>query len=135
MSTPRQIVAEQLAADQPDWNVLPYAFQPSNVELGHPVVTVFRSEVEPGSTVMVLDHKVTIFAFGSGTKGDKAEDEMDDILDGVLLSLERIGGFTVQSAKRGDFYNQTLSGWHIETTMTSTNVYRDIVLREKERNA
>lgn len=132
MSTPRQTVAEQLEADHPDWKVLPYAFQPSNVELGHPIVTVFRSEVAPGSTVLVLDHKVTIFAFGSGTKAEAAEDEMDEILDGVLLSLERIGGYTVQSAKRGDFYNQTLSGWHIETTMTSANVYRDAVMRERD---
>ena len=130
MSTPRQVLAAQLEADNPDWKVFPFQYKPGNVVLGRPVVTVFRAEVVPNGKPQWLDHKLTVFAFGARTEGEKAEDEMDNILDAVCLSIERLSGYTLDSAKRAVFYNDTMSGWHIEVSMTSPNVYRTTILEE-----
>lgn len=130
MSTPRQTIAAQVKADHPDWKVFSYPHKPSNVETGHPVVCVFRTEVLPASKPQWITHAVTVQAFGAKTMLEAAEDEMDNLLDGVLLSLERVKGYTMQSAKRATFYEGSLSGWEIEATATSANVYRDTVLKE-----
>lgn len=133
--TPREELTAQLEADNPGWTVLPYQYQPANVSLGNPFVTVFRGELNPGDRALTLNHKLTIFAFGARTSGAEAEAEMDDILDGVLLSLERLNGYKFDSARRGVFYEGTLSGWHIEASAVSKNVYRDVVMTEERGNA
>lgn len=135
MTTPREDLAAQLAADNPDWTVLAYQFQPANVSPGKPIVTVWRGELAPGDSALTLNHKLTVFAFGSRTAGAEAEAEMDDILDGVLLSLERLSGWKFESARRGVFYEGTLSGWHIEASALSKNVYREVVMTEERGTA
>lgn len=135
MSTPRQTLADRIKADNKPYRVFAYQHKPGNVLAGHPVVTVFRSEVVPNGKPQWLDHKLTVFAFGSRTEGEKAEAEMDDILDAVCLSIERLPGYTLDSAKRAVFYNDTMSGWHIEVSMTSHNVYRTTILEEGNTHA
>lgn len=131
MATPRQTVAAQIQADNPKWKVLDYPFTPSNVQLGSPVVSVWRSGVDPGASTLHLSHGVQIFVYGARTASTKAEDEMDELLDGVLLSIERLGGWRFTSAKRGLFFEDTLAGWLIEATAESTNVYKQQILRER----
>lgn len=136
MSTPREQVAAQIESDNPSWRVFNFAKRPANVSLGHPVVAVHRSTVEPSpESPLVLEHTVEVQAFGARTMDAEAEDEMDEILDGVWTSLERLTGYAVKSAKRATFYEGTLSGWEITAVAKSANVYRDTVMREREANA
>lgn len=132
MATPRQTVAAQIQQDNPEWKVFDYPFTPSNVQVGKPVVSVWRSGLDPGANTHHLSHSVQIFAYGARAVSSKAEDEMDDLLDGVLLSIERLGGWRFTTAKRGLFFDDTLAGWLIEATAESTNVYKQTILRERK---
>lgn len=131
MSTPRQDIAEQMQADNAQWRVLPYPFIPENVAVGRPVVSVWRGGISPGDKPQTLKHSVTICVFGSRTKTEKAEDELDDLLDGVCLSLARLPGWSMEKADRRTFRNDTLTGWEIEASAQSANVYREAVMTER----
>lgn len=131
MATPRQTLAAALEADHPKWVVLPYLIQPQNVTLGKPLVCVFREQVNPGANVTHLTHKLSVIAYGARTAGDKAEDELDDLLDGVLLTVERLKGWNYTEASRDEFFEGTFTGWRIGVSMTSPNVYRTIIHEER----
>ncbi len=132
MSTPRQQVAEQIAADNPTWVVLPYPSIPGQVARGKPVCSIWRSELAPAVPRQGLTHALTVNLYGP-TTGKAAEDELDDYLDALLLSVERLPGFKFERATRQQFQNDTLSGWQLELTATSENVYRALILKEKTK--
>lgn len=132
MATPRQTLAAKLAEDNPSCKVLPYPFTPSNVEAGKPVISVWRGELNPGTARFTLTHSLQINAYGSRTKGAEAEDEMDDLLDGVLLTVARLEGWKFTNCKRATFNEGALSGWEITLTAESANVYRETVQKEVE---
>lgn len=132
MSTPRQQLAEQIAQDNASFDVRPYPFTPKNVNEGKPVVSVWRDAVNPsGESRTVLAHELTAQAYGSRTAGERAEDELDDILDAVALSVERLNGFKLTSATRATFNNDTISGWLLKLDCTSANVYRQHIQEER----
>lgn len=130
MATPRQTLADQIQADNKEYRVVNYPYTPANVEVGHPVVSVFRDGVDPGSTVMTLGHSVQIYAYGARVSGAKAEEDLDDLLDAVCLSVERLKGWKFTGAKRSLFKGDTLAGWEITAAMESPNVYRQTILKE-----
>ena len=131
MATPRQTLAAALKADHPKWAVFPYLHQPQNVAVGKPVVCVFREAVDPGAKITHLDHKLQVMVYGARTAGDKAEDELDDLLDGVLLTVERLKNWRHTEARREVFFDGTLTGWRITVSMTSENVYRSLTPKEQ----
>lgn len=130
MPTPRQRVAEQIAADNPKWVVLPYASVPAQVAKSRPVCSVWRSDVAPTTPRTGLVHSVNVNVYAAAT-GERGEDELDDSLDAVMLSIERLGGLKFERATRQMFNKETLAGWSIELTATSENVYRAAVLKER----
>lgn len=130
MPTPRQRVAEQIAADNPKWVVLPYAHVPAQVAKSRPVCAVWRSDVDPAVSRQGLTHAVSVNVYASAT-GERGEDELDDSLDAVMLSIERLEGFKFERASRQMFSNDTLAGWHIELSQLSENVYRTHILKER----
>lgn len=131
MATPRQILADQIQADNKEYRVVNYPYTPANVQLEHPVVSVFRDGVDPGDTVMMLAHTVQVYAYGARLTGAEAEDDLDDVLDAVWLSVERLPGWKVTGAKRTLFNNDTVAGWMITVTAQSPNVYRQEILKER----
>ena len=135
MSTPRQEVAAQLAADNATFDVRDYPFTPKNVNVGKPVLSVWRDDVAPGDTAANLGHGLTVHAYGSKTAGAAAEDELDDLLDAVWLSIERLRvlghGYRITSATRALFANDTVAGWVIKIACTSPNVYRETIKKER----
>lgn len=130
MSTPRQTLAEQIAQDNPAWTVLPYPAVPGQVARGKAVCSVWRGDVNPTVPRSGLTHSVTVNVYGSST-GKAAEDDLDDYLDAVMLSIERVPGFKFESATRQTFANETLAGWQVSLTATSENVYRTEILKER----
>lgn len=130
MPTPRQHVAAQIAADNPKWVVMPYATVPAQVARNRPVCSVWRSTVEPAEPRSGLTHGVTVQVYASAT-GERGEDELDDCLDAVMLSLERLGGLKFERAAREMYNNETVAGWHIECSQLSENVYRSTILKER----
>lgn len=134
MSTPRTQLAEQIQTDNPAFRVLDYGHRPANVNPGKPVVTVIRTEMGPGERVLALDHTLQVLAIGSKTDPEAAEDELDDLLDAVCLSVERLKNWRITSCKRASLFEDTFTGWVIDVTCTSENVYRDIVTKENREN-
>jgi hypothetical protein len=130
-TTPRQQLAAQIADDHPDWIVADFPLVPSQVRRGKPVVSVWRSDVTPAPNRPLLAHELTLHVYGSKVQGVEAENELDDILDGVMLSIERYKGCIFTRATRRQFADDAFSGFEILALAYSPNIYRAAVLQER----
>lgn len=129
--TIRSYVADQVRADNPDWTVHGYPMVPANVKRDQAVVSVWRSDIEPGPTDLGLRHPVTVNLYGAKTTDEAAEHELDGLHDALLVSLQRLQMFTWTRSTRSTFRNGTLTGWQITGYVTTENIYRSAVLKER----
>jgi hypothetical protein len=132
--TPRQQVAAALAAALPGWLVDDYPNVPKQVAKGRPCLSVWRSHVGPGPARTHLAHELTINLYAARTQGAAAEDELDNLLDDVMLALERFPGWILAGAARQSFANDSIAGFQITGSVISTNVYRSTVIQERSSN-
>lgn len=130
MATPRETFAAQLQRDHPDFKVLAYPYTPANVEDGKPVVSVWRTDIAPGQNRLALTHSLQVNAYGARTVTAAAEDEMDNLIDAVLLTVAGMTGWTFTTATRTTWLEGKLSGWEITLKAESPNVYREITLEK-----
>jgi hypothetical protein len=133
MDTPRQQLAAQIKADNPEWIVRDYPDEPKQVRQGKPYVSVWRSEITPAQR-QHIDHELTLHVYGSKVQDAAAENELDEILDGVMLSIERYEGCRFTRASRRNFSNDAFAGFEIVVAVYSKNVYREAVLTERSNN-
>lgn len=126
MSTLREQVAAQIAADNPTWKVWAYPDAPTNVAAGVPVVSVWREvmNAHPDSPALALEHGLKINLYLSKTAGTAAELECDNALDAVMFSLQKMPNLRFVKATREAFRDGTLAGWQLEAAGTSKNPYR-----------
>ena len=133
MSTPRQIIADQLLEDYTltkEYAVYPWMYSPTS-DLRKPAIAVYRTEVADHPTAPnQLRHSVAIDAYGKKSMGEGVEDELDDLLDDIMLSLQRIEGVYDITAKRSVF-KDSFQGWAITCSADSANVYKSTVLNER----
>lgn len=131
MATPRQTIADQLITDHATlYSIYPWMYSPTG-DLRKCAIAVYRTDLgDHPSTPGALRHSVTIDAYGTKTLGEAAEDELDDLLDDILLSLQRIDGLYGIEAKRSVF-KESFHGWTITCTADSPNVYKTAVLNER----
>lgn len=127
MATPRQTIADQFITDYPTkYAVYPWMYSPTS-DLRQPAIAVYRTEVAGGDQ---LSHSVTIDAYGKKSMGEAVEDELDDVLDDIMLSLQRLDRVHDITAKRSVF-KDSFQGWAITCTVSSGNVYKSAVLDER----
>lgn len=100
---------------------------PDNISANKVHVSVYRTELSV--TAQALTHTLEIDVLVGGTNGP-AEDNLDDALDDVLLSLQRMDGVTATSAQRMVF-GESFIGYKIAADVASTNVYRAAVIQER----
>lgn len=124
----RQVLADQIKADNPALVVCPWVHMPEQVTSGHPVVAVYRERISRLATA--LEHHVKLDVFAALTDGPEAEDEAEDALDLVLLSLQRVPGCTWQEVQRVTF-GGSFAGYTITASMHSADVYKQTVLDEQ----
>lgn len=124
----RQVLADQIKSDNPDLVVCPWVHMPEQVTPGHPVVAVYRERISRLSTA--LEHHVKLDVFVSLTDGPAAEDEAEDALDLVLLSLQRVQGCTWQEVQRVTF-DGSFAGYTITAAMHSIDVYKSEIAAER----
>ncbi|WP_144630277.1 hypothetical protein [Arthrobacter woluwensis] len=129
--TPRGQLAAQIKADNPDWQVEPFPRVPANVTKGRPVVSVWRSDTRPGVNTLGTTHVLTIQLYAAQGMTEAGENELDDYLDALMLSIERKGGYTNTVSQRATFANESLSGLIITTECQSSNVWRETILKER----
>ena len=132
MATPRQTIADQLLEDYTltkEYAVYPWMYSPTS-DLRKPAIAVYRTEVTDHPTAPnQLRHSMAIDAYGKKSMGEGVEDELDDLLDDIMLSLQRLGvEFT--SAERAVFA-ESFQGWTVKCAFDSENVYRQTVLTER----
>jgi len=133
VDTPRQQLAARIQTDHPTWVVKDYPEEPKQVRKGKPFISVYRADVAPEGR-QHLGHELTIHVYGSRVLDAAAENELDNILDGVLLSIERYEGCLFRKASRRNFANDTFAGFEITATVFSSNVYRSTVIQERSNN-
>jgi hypothetical protein len=128
MTTPRQSVADQLTADHPTHKVYAYPYAPAEVRAN--VIAVWRTDLAPHPTSpKLLRHVLTINAYGKATIEERAEAELDDLLDDIMLSLQRTGVEFV-SAER-TVYAESFQGWTVKCNFDSANVYAATIIEER----
>jgi hypothetical protein len=127
MATPRQTIADQLIEDYPTkYAVYPYLYEPTT-DIRKVSIAVYRTEVALADQ---LTHSITIDAYGKKSTGEGVEDELDDVLDDIMLSLQRLERVYDITAKRSVF-KDSFQGWAITCTVSSGNVYKSAVLDER----
>ena len=127
MATPRQTIADQLITDHTlKYSIYPWMYAPTT-DIRKPAIAVYRTEVALGDK---LSHAVTIDAYGGKREGEAVEDELDDLLDDIMLSLQRLERVYDIKATRSVF-KDAFHGWSITCAVSSENVYKTAVLNER----
>lgn len=116
------------------WRIHGYPHIPAQVRTGAPVVSLWRSDMSPGSNSLELSHDVTINLYGAKTAGDAVEDDLDGLLDALMVTLQRLNRYTWSKASRIAWNDGTLAGWQITGTVSSPNIYREAIIKERENN-
>jgi len=131
MATPRQIIADQLIEDYPTkYAVYPWMYSPAT-NISTCAIAVYRTEMaDHPDAPNQLRHSIAIDAYGQKTQGEGVEDELDDLLDDIMLSLQRVEGVYDITAKRSVF-KDSFQGWAITCSADSANVYKSTILSER----
>lgn len=119
MPTPRESIAAQLRTDLTTWDVVEWPWEPA--EIRKPTAVVYRTEMSP--VTGGLQHDLEMQVYGLKSIGPESEAELDTLLDAVMLSLQRLAGVAVKSAKRKTF-GAAFQGWELDLTWTSSDIYK-----------
>jgi len=130
MSTHRQIIADQIKADNPQFAVVAFPNSaPTTVRTGSAYVSVFRESIKPNQNSLESSLKVQVICNAGTTIA--SEDDLDAALDQVILSIERIPGVLWTEATRAVF-DEKYFGYELAVTLSSPNVYKNIVRDEQK---
>lgn len=130
MSTHRQLIADQILADNPDFIVKAFpASAPTALGKGKAQISVFRESIKPNQNSLESSLKIQVVCNAGYTIA--AEDDLDAALDQVILSIERFPGVTWTEATRAVF-DEKYFGYELTVTLSSPNVYKSIVREEQK---
>ena len=131
-TTVRGYVADAIQEAAPTWKVHPYPYTPDNVARGKPVVSVYRSDVGPGTTDLNITHDVVVNIYGAMTSNSALEEELEGTLDTVQVALQGLTQYSWAKSSRIWWRDGTITGWQITGTVTTENVYRNALIRNEE---
>lgn len=130
MSAPaRVLLAQQIATDHPAWVVQPCPWVPKQVAKDKPAVSVWRTDLERDGLELV--HRLTINLYCARTTDAAAEAEAEDLLDELLLSIQRLGLASWTKAERTVF-DKVLGGWQVTAQVRSADPYTPLIRTERE---
>ena len=133
--TPEQRLAEQVRSDHSGWIVKDYPDSPKQVQKGKPFISVWRPAVVQNSISRThLDHELKIHAFASKVVDAGAAEELRTLLDGLMLSIERVTAGSFKRADLRSFSEGAFAGWEIDVTIPAPNIYRSTVIQERSEN-
>lgn len=128
--TAREQLAAQIAADAGTRaKVVAHPEQPTNIAKGKMFVAVYRSKLDRHADRRVLRHDLTVDVYASTATGAGAENEADDALDAVLLSIQRHPGTVFEEAERTQFDGK-FAGYRVRATWHSPDVYAAAIRHE-----
>lgn len=103
---------------------------PANVTRGKRWGAVWRTHLEPSGGRLATALTLQVYA-AKAAVSEATEHELDDVLDAVMLALQKVPGLRFQKATRVVFA-EAFAGWEIETTKEHNNYYAETVRREGE---
>lgn len=121
----RQVIADQVQRDTPEFATYTCPKgAPDGFSASRPAqVSVFRAAITNAPTQ--LSHGLTVELI----TGTSDEDTLDDYLEAVLLSLQRVPGITWSEARRTTF-DTKWAGYQISVTAVTPHIYREIIASE-----
>jgi hypothetical protein len=130
LSTHRQIIADRIKADNPDFIVKAFAASaPTALGKGKAQVAVWRESIKPNQNS--LESSMTVQILCNSGDSPSFEEDLEGVLDQVILSIERIPGVLWTEAVKG-IYDEKYFGYQLTVTLHSPNVYKSIVRQEQE---
>jgi hypothetical protein len=108
--------------------VQPFPWAPKQVAKGKPAVSVWRTDLERDGLELV--HLLSINLYCARTADEDAEIEAEDLLDELLISIQRLGLASWSKAERMIF-DRVIGGWTITAQLRSTDHYRQTILTER----
>lgn len=131
MSTVRQIVADQIKADNPEFIVKGFPTTAlDRIPAGKTSVQVYRDRLEPASNGTSLSHSLKIIVMVAKQGTEQAETDLEEALDLVLLSLERSRTVIYSSVDRDVVDDMHL--YVISAAASTTNHYKNLVREEQK---
>ena len=119
--TPRGALAQRIATEHPTWRVTDYPTGPDQLGRGQVYAAVYRRTIAKHTQGQALEHEVVIDLYVAQALTSAAEDEGDDRLDDLLITLAAMDDVTWSTAERHTF--DALQGWRVTCTVYSTDVY------------
>ncbi|AOY71030.1 hypothetical protein ARZXY2_1477 [Arthrobacter sp. ZXY-2] len=119
--TIREIIAEQIKTDNPTFVVK--AFAASKPEIEKPTVYVYREAVTSIPEKAAIGHEIKVALMVPGLPSEASENALDELLAGVLTSLNRFKLGQWSRAERTVFYD-TYSGYEITVTAHTSNIFK-----------
>lgn len=124
----RQDVTAQIKADNPSFLVHPFPLSaPENIPAGKVWVNVYRERFEVADNNSQITHflKVLIVTPKRGTAA--AEDELDNAIDAVMLSLEKMRDVYWQEAQR-TIVGEKWDGYEVSLQAIRPQIYKSQIL-------
>jgi hypothetical protein len=113
MSNPRDVVVEHLEANLPGVLVKPYGAQVEN--LAGDLVMVRLDEVVPGQVKGLRSYTGSLLCASGTTAEEKADLDVDDLLEDVLDVIDKTAGVTWSKAARATL-DETWPAWEVTVT-------------------
>ncbi len=130
MATVREQIADRIIEDNPAYWVTPHPRSiPENLGAGKVCVSVSREELTAPSA-NVLTHRIRVELAIGGQYTANTEDLLDEALDNLLLSVQRLDGVRFVRAGRVAF-DEKWPGYQVDLEADSNNVYRETVIQER----
>lgn len=140
MTTPEPLsAAEQLAAtlaaSLPKTGAKGWAWKaapetPANVTRKR-FGAVWRTSLEPAPNGRLATHLNLDLYGAKALPGEATERELDDMLDAVLLVLQKVPNLKFAKADRATFA-EVFAGWQVQVTINHNNYYAEEVRRGTE---
>lgn len=119
--TIREVIAEQIKTDNPTFVVKAYAASKPEVE--KPTVYVYREAVNNIREKAAIGHDIKVVLVVPGLPSEANENALDELLAGVLISLNSLNVLQWSRADRTVFFD-TLSGYEITVTAHTENIFK-----------
>ena len=119
--TMRELIAEQIKADSPQYIVK--AHPTTKPEVEKPVVIVWRAALDnsPQTASIAQDIKVDLMV--PGLPSEANENALEDLLHAVLVSINSVQGCNWTRAERQVFFD-TQFGYQITVQANTNNIYK-----------
>lgn len=120
--TPRGVIAQRIHDAHPSWTVTAHPTAPDHLGRGGVYCAIYRTTITKATGQAALTHALTVDLYGASTLTPAAEDQLDDLLDDLLLTIARMPD-TVWTTTERTTLEDAFHGWRTTLEVHSPDVY------------